>query len=44
MKNFGGGGIGGPTKSVNQKPSKGKIPQRKLPEVKTAGVDDNYVP
>ena len=23
---------------------KGEIPQRKLPEVKTTGVDDNYVP
>ena len=44
MKNFGGGGIGGPAKPVKQNQVKGKIPQRKLPEEKTTGVDDNYVP
>ena len=43
MKNFGGGGIGGPAKPAKQK-VKGEMPQRKLPEVKTTGVDDNYVP
>ena len=43
MKNFGGGGIGGPAKPVTNQ-VKGEIPQGNLPEVKTAGMDDNYVP